>query len=214
MTKHPGSTFRLVARPLLLVLTLLAIGGCGRSTSKNAPAADQSSEAALPAGLVAGESLDAFDSTFTDQSGRAVTLASYHGRPMVLAMIYTRCRSACPLLLASLRGFEKKLSPAQRANTWFVLVTLDPSHDTPDTLLAFVNTRGLDGSRWRLLRGSREATAELAAILGVKARDDGNGALAHSSNVYLFDGASVLRHALVGLGADPAELLVARAVLP
>jgi protein SCO1/2 len=173
-----------------------------------------SADAPLPAGLVAGESLDAFDSTFTDQSGRAVTLARYHGRPVVLAMIYTRCTSACPLLLRSLRAFEAGLPAAQRRNTWFVLVSLDPSHDMPDTLHAFAQARGLDESRWRLLTGSREATADLAAILGVKVRDDGNGALAHSSNVYLLDGAGVIRHALIGLGADPAELLAARASLP
>ena len=206
---------RLCGLPCLLVLALalIASAGCGRSATRSATT-DHALEAPLPPGLVAGESLDAFDSTFTDQSGRPVTLASYHGRPVVLAMIYTRCPSACPLLLASLRGFEARLPATQRANTWFVLVTLDPSHDAPDTLLAFANSRGLDLARWRLLRGSREATAELAAVLGVKVRDDGNGALAHSSNVYLLDGAGVIRHALVGLGADPAELIAARAGLP
>ena len=197
-----------------LALALVVSAGCSRPAARSSATSGSSADASLPAGLVAGESLDAFDSTFTDQSGRAVTLASYHGRPMVLAMIYTRCTSACPLLLASLRGFETKLSPAQRANTWFVLVSLDPTHDKPDTLLAFARARGLDTSRWRLLTGSREATTDLAAILGVKVRDDGNGALAHSSNVYLLDGAGVVRHALIGLGADPAELLTARAALP
>ncbi len=196
-----------------VVLAFLVTSGCGRPAPQNAASTGHVIEAPLPAGLVAGESLDAFDSTFTDQSGRSVTLARYHGRPMVLAMIYTRCPSACPLLLASLRGFEKQLPTALRTNTWFVLVTLDPSHDEPDTLLAFANSRDLDLSRWRLLRGSREATVELAAILGVKVRDDGEGALAHSSNVYLLDGTGVIRHALVGLGADPQQLLAARAAL-
>ena len=196
---------------VLALLALLVIAGCSRPARDSA--VNHAAEAPLPAGLVAGESLDAFDSTFTDQSGNAVTLASYHGRPMVLAMIYTRCTSACPLLLASLRGFEAKLPAAQRANTWFVLVSLDPAHDAPDTLLAFARSRGLDLSRWRLLTGSREATTDLAAILGVKVRDDGNGALAHSSNLYLLDGAGVIRHALVGLGADTAELVTVRAAL-
>ena len=195
------------------MLALAAAAGCGRHAGTDASPQVASSEAPLPAGLVAGESLDAFDSTFTDQAGRSVSLAHYHGRPMVLAMIYTRCTTACPLLLRSLRGFEANLPAAQRANTWFVLVSLDPAHDAPDTLHAFARARGLDETRWRLLTGSRKATAELAVILGVKVRDDGDGALAHSSNVYLLDGAGVIRHALIGLGADPAELLAARASL-
>jgi len=193
----------------LVPAALLVVAGCSRPAPKQA-----ATEAPLPPGLVAGASLDAFDSTFTDQSGRAVTLASFNGRPVVLAMIYTRCTSACPLLLSSLRRFESRLTPAQRARTTFVLVTLDPAHDAPDTLAAFARSRGLDGTRWRLLTGSREATTELAALLGVKVRDDGNGVLAHSSNVYLLDRQGVIRHALVGLGADPAELVAARAALP
>ena len=213
MTHPTGRSVPATARRLAL-LALLAAAGCGlRAPGKTARAA-KSAEAPLPVGLVAGESLDAFDSTFVDQSGRAVTLSTYRGRPMVLAMIYTRCTSACPLLLASLRGIEGKLSPAQRADTWFVLVTLDPDHDAPDTLLAFARSRSLDESRWRLLRGSHEVTVELAAILGVKVRNDGNGVIAHSSNVYLLDGAGVVRRALVGLGADPAELIAARAEMP
>lgn len=210
--------FRGVARFLFALgcalLLQSAATGCGRKPAQPAANATNTIESPLPAGLMAGESLDAFDSTFTDQSGKAVTLASFNGRPVVLAMIYTHCTSACPLLLSSLRRFEAGLTPAQQANTWFVLVSLDPAHDAPDTLAAFARSRGLDPSRWRLLTGSREATTELCAILGVKVRDDGNGALAHSSNVYLLDGGGVIRHALVGLGADPAELTAARVALP
>ncbi len=197
---------------LAALAAAVATAGCARRAETPA-SASVSQPAPLPPGLVPGESLDAFDSTFTDQSGHAVTLASYHGRPMVLAMIYTRCTSACPLLLQSLRGVEARLSPVQRARTWFVLVSLDPGHDVPDTLALFARSRGLDPSHWRLLTGSREATTELAAILGVKVRDDGNGALAHSSNVYLLDAAGVIRHALIGLGAEPGELVAARAAL-
>lgn len=207
MKMRPRRAWSETLSTVLVSAALLLSAGCSREAAKPA------SEPPLPAGLVAGESLDAFDSTFTDQSGRTVTLASYHGRPMVLAMIYTRCTSACPLLLHSLRGVEAKLSPEQRTNTWFVLVSLDPAHDVPDTLAAFARARGLDLSRWRLLRGSRAATTELAAILGVKVRDDGNGALAHSSNLYLLDGQGVIRHALVGLGAEPSALVAARQAL-
>lgn len=214
MTTRSGSSRPFTRLASFLACALVLCAGCatrdpGGGSARARSAADDS----LPAGLVAGESLDAFDSTFTDQDGRAVTLARYHGRPVALAMIYTRCTSACPLLLASLRRFEARLDPARRADTWFVLVSLDPGHDAPDTLRAFARARGLDSSRWRLLTGSREATTELAAILGVKVRDDGGGALAHSSNIYLLDGTGVIRHALVGLGADPAELVRARTAL-
>lgn len=196
-----------------VALAALALSTGCEHRAREAAVAPVTAQAPPSPGLYTGESLDAFDSTFTDQAGHRVTLASYHGQPMVLAMIYTHCTSACPLLLQSLRGIESRLTPKQRAHTWFVLVSLDPAHDAPDTLAAFARSRGLEASRWRLLTGGREATTELAAILGVKVRDDGNGALAHSSNVYLLDGEGVIRHALVGLGAEPSELVAARAAL-
>ncbi len=192
----------------LLVLALL--GGCGTTASNKTEIVSQTEDSDAPVGSLTGESLDAFDSTFIDQSGTAVTLASYHGRPMVLAMLYTQCTSACPLLLNSLQKLERGLPSAQRGKTWFVLVTLDPAHDFPDTLRAFAASRGLPLERWRLLRGSRDATAELAAILGVKVREEGDGAIAHSSNIYLLSDDGVIRHTLVGLGADPAALVAAR----
>lgn len=202
-----------MSRVLALLLLLSVIGGCSRRGSEAPAAAEHAIEDSEPVGSLTGESLDAFDSTFVDQSGRAVTLASYHGRPMVLAMIYTHCTSACPLLLNSLRRLETALPAAQRAETWFVLVTLDPARDAPDTLKAFAASRGLDLSRWRLLRGSREATTELAAILGVKVREEGEGAIAHSSNLYLLDRDGVIRHTVVGLGADPTAMVPVRAAL-
>lgn len=203
----------IVPRVLVVFLLLLVISGCGRRASDTSVAAEPAVEDSGLVGSLIGESLDAFDSTFTDQSGHTVTLASYHGRPVVLAMIYTHCTSACPLLLNSLRRLETALPAAQRADTWFVLVTLDPAHDPPDTLRAFAASRGLDLARWRLLRGSREATTELAAILGVKVREEGDGAIAHSSNLYLLDSQGVVRHTVVGLGTDPTAMVPARAGL-
>ncbi len=204
----------IVLRAASVSALLLALAGCNRADAPSHSASSPAFDATLPAGLAAGESLDAFDSTFVDQSGEPVTLARYHGRPVMLAMVYTRCTSACPLLLANLRRVESALPEKAREDTWFVLVTLDPDHDAPDTLAAFARARELPLSRWRLLRGSRDATTDLAAVLGVKVREEAEGAIAHSSNVYLLDGAGVVRHVLVGLDADPAGLVAARKALP
>jgi protein SCO1/2 len=191
----------------------VALASCGAPAGGD-PAAGSSEADALPPGLVAGESLQALDSTFLDQSGREVTLASYGDRPVVLAMVYTRCRSACPRLVADLQGIERRLPAAKRDHTWFVLVSLDPLHDRPDTLAAFAREHALDPSRWRLLTGSREAVRDLAAVLGVKVREDGDGAIAHSSNVYLLDPGGVVRAAVVGLGADAGAFVAARRAMP
>jgi len=198
-----------VRRAALVLAAALALASC----APRAPRSDTSSDAPPP-GVAPGESLRAFDSTFLDQSGRPVTLASFGGRPVVLAMVYTRCRSTCPRLVADVQRLESHLTPAQRKRTWFVLVSLDPGHDRPDTLAAYAREHRLDADRWRLLTGGGEAVRELAELLGVRVREDGDGVLAHSSNIYLLDSAGVVRAATVGVGGDVTRLAAARVALP
>jgi hypothetical protein len=45
-------------------------------------------------------------------------------------------------------------------------------------------------------------------------RVDGDGVLAHSSNIYLLDSAGVVRAATLGVGGDASRLVAARTALP
>ena len=50
---------------------------------------------------------------------------------------------------------------------------------------------------------------DLAAVLGVKYRQDENRQFAHSAMVFLIDSRGVVRYRQVGLDQDPADLLAA-----
>jgi protein SCO1/2 len=92
-----------------------------------------------------------------------------------------------------------------RERTVFVLVTLAPDRDTPQVLNAYRAEQGLASKRWRLLRGTPQATAELAAQLGIGYGRDASGRFKHSSEITVLDatGKIVLRQD--GLHADLAE---------
>jgi protein SCO1/2 len=71
-----------------------------------------------------------------DQDGRAVTLESYRGHPVLLFFGYTRCPDICPLTLQKLTAAVRAQGRAGR-DVRIVLITTDPANDTPAVLKAY-----------------------------------------------------------------------------
>jgi cytochrome oxidase Cu insertion factor (SCO1/SenC/PrrC family) len=70
----------------------------------------------------------------------------------VLTFIYTRCQTACPLTTATIsRSLELLGKDADTVRV--VAITVDPEHDTPAEMRAYLERYHLD-PRWRLLGGT------------------------------------------------------------
>ncbi len=168
---------------------------------------------ALAAGAVAapalapsaggGDSIYALESTWTDQAGKSMKLEALAGEPVLVAMIYTTCRAACPLTVQDMKAVERRLDPATRAKVRFVLVSFDPKRDTPAALLKLAKGDGLDLARWTLLTGRDDDVRELAAVLGMKFRAAG-AQFVHSSIISVLDAQGVIREQTAGVKQDPA----------
>lgn len=78
---------------------------------------------------------------YTTQRGENVELAQVAGEKTVVAFIYTSCRATCPLIVSALKRVEAGLTQAELADVRFVLVTIDPEHDTPQVLARFAEER-------------------------------------------------------------------------
>ena len=73
-----------------------------------------------------------------DEHGRRRTLASLHGKVVVLADVLTTCREVCPLTSANLRLMQGAIVKAGLTDkVEFVEVTVDPQRDSPARLLAY-----------------------------------------------------------------------------
>jgi protein SCO1/2 len=92
----------------------------------------------------------------TDQDGRAVTLESYRGTPVLLFFGYTQCPDICPLTLDKLARAIRDAGEDAR-DTRVVLVTVDPARDTPPVLKEYV---ARFGPRVSGLTGDSAALAE------------------------------------------------------
>ena len=156
---------------------------------------------------IAGESIFNLESQWINQDGVSVSLRTLRGRPAVLAMVYTSCEHACPLIVEDMKRIEKALLEKNKVPFSFLLFSFDPARDTPKKLKAFATTRKLDPKRWTLFHGDAKSVRELAAVLGVRYKKDAAGDFDHSNVITLIDADGMIRHQQIGLNQDPAELL-------
>jgi protein SCO1/2 len=76
-----------------------------------------------------------------NQDGRAIQLAQFRGKTLLVTFIYTRCPSPnfCPLVTHNFAVIDRQLAanPALYAKTHLLCVSFDPEHDTPARLRAY-----------------------------------------------------------------------------
>jgi protein SCO1 len=123
-------------------------------------------------------------------------------------MIYTHCTAACPLAVGEMR----RIAAATDTSVGLVLVTLDPTRDTPAALAAYAREHGLDTPRWTLLAGSDGDIRELAAAIGVRYRALSVNAIAHSNVITLLDADGVVVHQQAGFDGTADAIRIARAL--
>ncbi|MCA8950389.1 MAG: SCO family protein [Planctomycetes bacterium] len=154
-----------------------------------------------------GESLFLLEHAFTDQAGRDRRLRDFAGHPTLVAMIFTNCAYACPVLVKDVQ--EVVARPEVGDDLHVLLVSMDVARDDPGTLRRFADDHGLAAHRYTLLHGDQDAVDVLAAVLGVRIAPVADGGFSHSNRITLLDEEGVVRHRLDGLGADAEPLLEA-----
>jgi protein SCO1/2 len=154
----------------------------------------------------AEKSLYQIPGSWTDQDGNRFELGALRGNPVVIVLFYGTCDSVCPTVVRSVKKLDGMLSEADRARTRFVLVTIDPSVDTPEHLRAYADENGLDAARWRLLNGDPDQVRVLANALGIKYRAKGTGQYSHTVRVTLLDREGVVVDRVDGVEESVAPL--------
>ena len=168
----------------------------------------------LPPGKYSEKSLYALKSIWTSDVGREVKLEVLRGRPQVLALFFTHCEHSCPLIVADMKAIDKALPRNLRGQVDFLLVSIDPERDTPEALRAFRAKHELPTERWTLLRGSTEATRELAGRVGFNYQPGSPTQYAHSLMISILNESGEIVFQQVGLGRGPGEAVEALVKTP
>ena len=185
-----------------VVLAMLSSCATGTDQPSSAAVKPPCCREALPGATYTDRSIYQLDSKWTSDVGREVKLGVFAGRPQVVALFFTHCEHACPILVNDLRRVEAALPPKLRDRVDFLLVSIDTERDTPAVLHTYRESRKLPVERWSLLHGGADDVRELAALLGVNYRQDARGQYAHSNLITLLNERGEVEQQLVGLNQD------------
>jgi len=126
--------------------------------------------------------------TLTDQDGRAVSLASLHGKVVLLTFLDPVCTSDCPLIAQEFRAADQFLSARSRA-VELVAIVANPVYRSLAYTRAFDRQEGLAGlPNWLFLTGSLGQLQRSWRDYDIAAQVvSAGGMIAHSDVAYVID---------------------------
>ncbi len=180
------STRALLMTVVLLAVVVGVIFGVTRLTNRGATsqAGQQSATNANQGVLLGATPVPAF--SLTDQNGATVTLDSLKGRPTVFTFFDSVCPHAdCPLIAHYLDLTAQNLGGDAGKVNW-VALSLNPWHDTPQTVTAFINNQRLSLHLTYLL-GTASQLQPLWDAFHMQSIEQADGVVIHTTGVYLLD---------------------------
>ncbi len=141
---------------------------------------------------------------FVDQDGRMFSFASFLGRNVVLAFIYTRCRDECPLISAK---FAQMQTAFATGDTHLVEISVDPEHDTPPVLAHYARLFSAQPARWTFGTGDPDQVFDFEARFGVQPFPDTPGDVIHGERTAIIDRAGRISYLIDGPSWSPAGIV-------
>jgi protein SCO1/2 len=158
-------------------------------------------------GRISETSIFNLTSKWNTEEGRSIELKELKGKTLVMVMIYTTCKAACPRLVADMRNIAAQVPDKFINDINYVMVSIDPETDTPKRLKEFAVENLMDGEQWTFLQGSVSDVREFANVLAVKYKEISPMDFSHSNIISVFNVQGELAHQQEGLGVDNSETL-------
>jgi protein SCO1/2 len=95
------------------------------------------------------------------------------GKIVAIELFYTSCQYSCPLETARLAQVQKILGDRVGRDIFFYSISLDPEHDTPEVIKAYMKKFNV-GPGWTFLTGDKEDITFLSKKIGLYAPPDVN----------------------------------------
>lgn len=183
---------------LLFALISMSIIGC-QSKSDNKEEKKEITKEELANKPISDLSIYNLPEKWTTQNGNEIELKELRGKVLVMVMIYTSCKAACPRLVADMRNIEKKIPKELSDKVQYVMVSIDPEVDTPERLKAFAKENQMDNEKWLFLRSNDEQTREFSAVLAVNYKRISPMDFSHSNIISVFNAEGELAFQQEGL---------------
>jgi protein SCO1/2 len=163
LRRPPNVALALAAVAALVVVVALVLalsgsfgGGSSSTGSSLAAAAPESGYDGAPY----PDGIRAPDFTLGDQYGHTVSLSEYRGRVVLLSFLYSTCGDTCIVIGEQIRGALDELEEEHARLPAVLIVSADPTADTPAHVRRFLSEVSLSG-RVQYLTGT---AAQLRAV--------------------------------------------------
>lgn len=189
----------------LLISSLLPLGCNSPSTTNNSTVTTTTVTTQENDTAFSDLSIYNLPEVWTTQNGDDIALKELKGNVLVVVMIYTSCKTACPILIKDMREIRKQVDtqiPKTAKGVKYLLVSIDPETDTPEHLKAFAKENNMDDDQWLFLRSNEEQTREFAAVLAVNYKQISPVDFSHSNIISVFNKKGELVSQQEGLGID------------
>ena len=196
-------------RYLVIAFALGSLFSCNNTSEKNTDTSDTAKVKKAESEAIPEMSIYNLPSHWTNQNGEEIELKDLQGKVVVMVMIYTTCKAACPRLVADMRNIEKQVPEEKKDDVQYVFVSIDPETDTPERLKAFSKENEMEGDKWLFLRGTEADTREFAAVLAVNYKEISPMDFSHSNIISVFDHRGEMVHQQEGLGVNNKETVQA-----
>lgn len=180
-----------------LIMILFLLQSCNKKENSS-----EKSEISEKQDSISDLSIYNLPSQWTNQNGENIEMKDLKGKVLVMVMIYTSCKAACPRLVADMRNIETRLPKNIKNKVELVLISIDPKVDTPARLKSFSIDNKMDGTQWLFLRSSEENTREFAAVLSVNYKKVSPLDFSHSNLISVFNTHGELVYQQEGLGVN------------
>ena len=184
---------------ILVAIAFLSIVSCNSKEENKDLTEDRSTKTDKP---ITDLSIYNLPEKWTTQDGKDIELKELRGKVLVMVMIYTSCKAACPRLVADMRHIEQQIPKDLKDKVTFVLVSIDPEVDTPERLKEFSNENQMTGNQWVFLRADEERTREFSAVLAVNYKKISPIDFSHSNIISVFNAEGELAFQQEGLGVS------------
>jgi cytochrome oxidase Cu insertion factor (SCO1/SenC/PrrC family)/mono/diheme cytochrome c family protein len=105
---------------------------------------------------------------------------------VVIGFIYTSCTDLCPLTTARMAEMRDRLGASFGRDVFFISLTVDPEHDTPERLKAFADAFDARGPAWQFVTGRPEDIERINARFGDKSAE--RGLSSHRNEIVIGNG--------------------------
>ena len=188
------------------LIGLMVLGLFISTSFRNAMGCEEHVNLESNAGSLPANSVYHLDSKWVNENNKSISLGHFSGRPRLVAMVYTKCQTACPLLVHDIKSILKEIPAAKRQELHVDLFSFESKSESAETLKKFKSKYKLDKS-WSAYASSEDSVTELAAALGIQYKKLPSGEYIHSNVIFLLDKNGEVIAKQEGLAQDSANFV-------